>query len=91
MFKVLCKKSYCLYINSFIYTDGVYYYNRMKQKDLMSLKTRKIIYNYILKNPGAHFREISRENNIPLTTINYHLRYLQKYNLLDKKYENGYA
>ena len=29
-----------------------------KRNDFLELETRRQIYNYILKNPGLHFREL---------------------------------
>lgn len=49
----------------------------MKDQDLIGLEIRRRIYNYILKYPGLHFREISREMKIPKTTLSYHLEYLK--------------
>ena len=55
----------------------------MKKSDLLYLKTRNQIYNYVKKNPGFHFRELSRKLKIPVSTLEYHLNYLKKNELLD--------
>ena len=51
----------------------------------LDLKIRRRIYHFILKNPGLHFREISRRLKIPRGTLDYHLNYLQKRGLLTAK------
>jgi predicted transcriptional regulator len=40
--------------------------------------------------PGLHLREIQRELNIPLGTLNYHLRRLEKSNTISSKKEGKY-
>jgi DNA-binding transcriptional ArsR family regulator len=63
----------------------------MFEKDILNLEARRKLYNYILKNPGSHFRQISREKNIAPTTLSYHLRLLKKYGLIEEKDGNGYT
>ncbi len=62
----------------------------MYTEKIFEVKIRKDIYNFIKKNPGVHFRKISRSLNIPASTLSYHLGYLVKRNLLSKESENGY-
>ena len=62
----------------------------ISDKNIMKLDSRRRIYNFILKNPGIHLREISRQNNIPKTTLLHHLRYLEKQNLISVKSENRF-
>jgi len=50
----------------------------MVKDDALINKTRKQIYSDILKHPGIYLRELSRKLQIPTTTMNYHLDYLQK-------------
>jgi len=59
--------------------------------DLLKLKTRSIIYRFILKNPGLHFRELVRRLNIPRSTLSYHLNYLDKQELLIVKKDDRYT
>jgi len=69
------------------------YNNNIKftEEDLLKLKIRNIIYRFILENPGLHFRELVRKLNIPKTTLSYHLRYLEKNELLVTKKEGRYV
>lgn len=52
------------------------------RKDRLELETRKTIYNYISKNPGLHLNELSRKLNIPVSTVNYHINYLKKLDII---------
>ena len=45
-------------------------------EDILSLDSRKKIYEYVKTNPGAHLRQIARSLNLPLGTALYHLDYL---------------
>jgi predicted transcriptional regulator len=51
---------------------------------------RKLIYNYIMKFPGLHNREISRNLKIPRSTLLYHLNYLKKRGLIIDKDDGSY-
>jgi len=55
------------------------------RKNVLDLDTRSKIYDYILKHPGLHQREISRKLKIPKTTLIYHLRLLKKRELITYK------
>jgi predicted transcriptional regulator len=62
-----------------------------KKEKILELKARKEIYNVILKYPGIHLSEIFRALNLSESTIRYHIRYLEKSNLVMKKSEKGYT
>jgi DNA-binding transcriptional ArsR family regulator len=51
-------------------------------EDPLELDTRRRIYQHLQKHPGAHMREIGRELEIPMGTLEYHLHYLVKADLL---------
>ena len=52
------------------------------EKNILQLEPRRKIYSFILNHPGVHFREISREMKIPRSTLDYHLHYLKKNELI---------
>ena len=54
----------------------------IKKDETFELEKRKAIYDHILEHPGLHLREISRQLDIPRTTLTYHIRYLERKNLL---------
>jgi len=62
----------------------------MKKREILELESRGKLYNLILKYPGLHFRKISRELNIPPTTLKYHLDYLRRGKLITQKREGKY-
>jgi len=58
----------------------------LTDKDKVLLNdTRREIYNYILNNPGCHFREISKNLNKSASTLNWHLRILEKSKLIGSR------
>ncbi len=57
--------------------------------DSVTLENRKKILDYISDNPGVHLRKISRDINIHLSTLRYHLDYLEMKGLITcQKEEN---
>ncbi|HVM46120.1 MAG TPA: helix-turn-helix domain-containing protein [Candidatus Thermoplasmatota archaeon] len=59
--------------------------------DPLELETRRRIYQFLQKRPGAHMREIGRELDIPMGTLEYHLHYLVKANLLNTRQDPRYT
>ena len=60
-----------------------------KEKTL-ELETRRKIYNHILKHPGLHERKIARQLKLPLSTLDYHLYYLLKKNIITTRSDGHY-
>ena len=58
--------------------------------NILLLSARRNIYQFILKSPGLHLRELSRRLHMPLTTVKYHLHVLQKRELIKEKTEGRY-
>ena len=50
--------------------------------DALALGTRDKIYRTITKNPGLHFRELQRRTELATGSLQYHLDYLIKRNLV---------
>jgi len=63
----------------------------ISNKDILKFETRKKIYYFILQNPGLNTRNISKKMNIPKTTLIYHLRRLQKMDILESKNNGKYT
>lgn len=59
--------------------------------DPLELDTRRRIYQYLQKFPGSHMREIGREVDIPMGTLEYHLHYLVKADLLTTRQDARYT
>lgn len=62
----------------------------ISKENILKLEIRQKIYRYISDNPGLHLREIQRRTRIPYATLKYHLKYLEKHNLISTKSEKGY-
>lgn len=60
-------------------------------EDPLELETRRRIYLHIQKIPGAHMREIGRDLEIPMGTLEYHLHYLVKAELLTTRQDPRYT
>ena len=58
-----------------------------KRDSTLDLKIRRKIYNHIRDFPGLHERELSRRLKIPLSTLDYHLHYLNRRNLITTNQE----
>lgn len=63
----------------------------MEKNDVLELKSRCNIYNYILRYPGLHIRELSRLLDMPKSTLIYHLRYLKKNGFIEENFDEFYT
>lgn len=59
--------------------------------DPLALETRRRIYEHLQKTPGAHMREIGRDLDIAMGTLEYHLHYLVKADLLTIRQDARYT
>jgi predicted transcriptional regulator len=55
----------------------------------LSLESRKQIFEYVQANPGSHFSELKRELAMETGLLQYHLRELEEYNVLESKEHQG--
>jgi DNA-binding MarR family transcriptional regulator len=58
--------------------------------EVLEIEVKRRIYNYILKHPGIHLRQISKELDMPLSTLKYHLNGLIKHELIAIQSESKY-
>ena len=58
-------------------------------QDDVTLENRRLIFDYILDNPGVHLRKISRDINIHLSTLRYHIDYLETKGLITSQKEDN--
>ena len=63
----------------------------MIKKEGLDLEIRRKIYTYIVKSPGLHERALARELDLPLSTLDYHLYYLKKRDLLHASSDGRYT
>ena len=59
----------------------------ISKKNILDLKPRRDIYQFISDNPGLHITEINQRMNISRSALRHHLRYLIKFNLIKCKVE----
>lgn len=62
----------------------------MPTTDILSVASRKRIFECVTTNPGAHLREIARRCAMPLGTSLYHLDHLETYGLLVSRRDGRY-
>lgn len=62
----------------------------MVAEKTLELEARKLTFETVKDNPGIHLREIDRIAGIPLGTIRYHLRVLEKKKLITVRKEGKY-
>ncbi|MFC2142843.1 winged helix-turn-helix transcriptional regulator [Candidatus Aenigmatarchaeota archaeon] len=63
----------------------------MKDKNFLDLKVRRDIYNCIVKSPGLHFREIQRRIKLATGSLDYHIHFLYKNNMIRKEKDGKYT
>lgn len=59
------------------------------KEEYIALENRRLIYDYMLNNPGSHLRRISGALNMHLSTLRYHIHYLEKRELVVSKKEKN--
>jgi DNA-binding transcriptional ArsR family regulator len=62
----------------------------MERNTILELKKRREIYNFISHNSGLHLHDLSRQMNIPITSLRYHLHSLEKKGLIIVKKDGRY-
>ncbi|MBD3204888.1 helix-turn-helix domain-containing protein [Candidatus Bathyarchaeota archaeon] len=63
----------------------------MFRKEVLENESRRRIYWFVKRNPGLHLRELQRRLEIPLTSLDYHLGYLSRHELLSRDGEGFYT
>ncbi len=67
----------------------------MFKEEILENENRRKIYSAIETNPGVHLRELQRILDIPVTTLEYHLGYMMRKNIIfaeiDEHYKRFYA
>lgn len=58
---------------------------------VQGLEQRQQIYEHILRFPGSHFREIQRDLDLPVGTLQYHLNNLSRDKLIIPKKDGEYV
>ena len=63
----------------------------MFKEILLENSKRKRIYEFIKNNPGFHLRELQRRLKIPLSSMEYHIDYMVRHQVIYKEKEGLYA
>jgi predicted transcriptional regulator len=61
-----------------------------RTKRLLNLENRRRIYEHICKMPGIHLRQIQRDLVMPMGTLGYHLRQLERSGLVVTRETNRF-
>lgn len=59
--------------------------------DVLELETRRKIYDLIEKNPGLHLSKISELLQMRISLVEYHLHFLEKYDIISVDKETGFS
>jgi len=58
--------------------------------EVLELETRRKVYDLVAKNPGLHLSKIAELLKMRVSLVEYHLTYLEKYQLIYSVKESGY-
>ncbi len=62
----------------------------MAEDEILAVRARKELYEFVRANPGYHLREIARARNLSITLADYHLRFLEKHDLVTSAMDGEY-
>ncbi|MFW9828118.1 MAG: hypothetical protein ACFFEY_11025 [Candidatus Thorarchaeota archaeon] len=74
-----------LILNSLVKKNFLIEGSKLTSEDILNNKTRRIIYEYIVKNPGAYFTKIVKNLGISNHVVVWHLNILIKFHFIKKK------
>jgi len=63
----------------------------MENSSALDLECRKRIFEFVSQHPGVHFRELQRQLELPVGALDYHLKYLEKREVLVSRAEGHYT
>ena len=75
------------YLASGLLIGALPLYTRLDKEDVLDQFVRGQIYGYIKTNPGAHYNQIRRDIDVKNGTLAYHLRVLEKTELIKSRKE----
>ena len=59
-------------------------------EELLAIETRRSLFEFVRKNPGFHLRELARAVNLSITLADYHLRFLERHELVSSTMDGEY-
>jgi predicted transcriptional regulator len=63
----------------------------MLKETILENQRRKEIYDFLISNPGFHMRELQRRLDFPLTSLEYHLDYMVRKNVLRRERDGRFT
>ena len=63
----------------------------MFKKIVLKNSKRKKIFNLIKSNPGLHLRELQRRSKMALSSLEYHVDYMARHNVVYREREGGFT
>ena len=63
----------------------------MIKEIILENSKRKEIYGFIKRNPGFHLRELQRRLEIPLSSLEHHVDYMVRHQVIYKEKSGGYT
>jgi predicted transcriptional regulator len=63
----------------------------MSKDAVLANLRRKEIYNFVRRNPGFHLRELQRKLKFPLSSLEHHIDYMIRHNVLYKEKDGRYV
>lgn len=64
---------------------------KLPKDAVLELEARRKIYDIIVESPGLHFRELQRRADVAYGSLQYHLEFLIKHNLLSEEKGSEYS
>lgn len=57
---------------------------------VLAIETRRSLFEFVRRNPGFHLRELARAVNLSITLADYHLRFLERHELVSSAMDGEY-
>src|SRR3990172_4068406 len=62
----------------------------MADDEILAVQARRRLYEFVRANPGFHLRELARATDLSITLADYHLRFLEKHELVSSAMDGEY-
>jgi len=62
----------------------------MTGDEVLAVRARRALYEFVRASPGYHLREIARATNLSITLADYHLRFLERHDLVSSTMDGEY-
>ena len=62
----------------------------MADDEILAVLARRRLYEFVRANPGFHLRELARATDLSITLADYHLRFLEKHELVSSAMDGEY-